>query len=105
MLEYLILGASFKPNCPDIRNSKSLRVIEELVTFGLKPEVFEPVANLSALGWLTWYTSLPEAEYDGILMLTPHTHIIENLRERNHSLLKPEGIFFSLDSAHEALFS
>ncbi|WP_461534731.1 nucleotide sugar dehydrogenase [Spongorhabdus nitratireducens] len=101
----LILGASFKPNCPDTRNSKALRVIDELMSFGLKPEVLEPVADLSFYNGITWHKRLPAEEYDGILMLTPHTLMIESLRECSHSLLKPGGIFYSLDSTHEALFS
>ena len=41
----LILGISFKENCPDIRNTKILDVYNELTLFGAKVDVFDPVAN------------------------------------------------------------
>ena len=41
----LILGITFKQNCPDIRNSKVPIVKKELESFGLKVNVYDPVAN------------------------------------------------------------
>jgi len=41
----LILGITFKENCPDIRNTKILDVYNELISFGAKVDVFDSVAN------------------------------------------------------------
>ena len=41
----LILGVTFKENCPDIRNTKIIDVYEELVSLGANVVVFDPVAN------------------------------------------------------------
>lgn len=41
----LILGITFKENCPDIRNSKVIDIYEELIQFGLKVEVYDPYAD------------------------------------------------------------
>ncbi len=41
----LILGISFKENCPDIRNSKIIDVYNELIQFGLNVDVFDPNAH------------------------------------------------------------
>jgi UDP-N-acetyl-D-galactosamine dehydrogenase len=41
----LVLGATFKENCPDIRNSKVFDVIKELVKYGADVEVYDPWAN------------------------------------------------------------
>jgi UDP-N-acetyl-D-galactosamine dehydrogenase len=43
--EILILGITFKENCPDIRNTKILDVYNELISFGAKVDVFDSVAN------------------------------------------------------------
>ena len=43
----LILGITFKENCPDIRNSKVIDIYNELVQFGLAIEVYDPNANES----------------------------------------------------------
>ena len=41
----LILGITFKENCPDIRNTKILDVYNELISFGAKVEIFDSVSN------------------------------------------------------------
>lgn len=43
----LMLGITFKENCPDIRNSKVLDVYNELVQFGLRIDVYDPHANIN----------------------------------------------------------
>jgi len=41
----LVLGITFKENCPDIRNSRVIDVIQELKEFGTKVEVYDPWAD------------------------------------------------------------
>ena len=41
----LVLGITFKENCPDIRNSKVIDVIRELEDFGVKVDVYDPWAD------------------------------------------------------------
>jgi UDP-N-acetyl-D-glucosamine/UDP-N-acetyl-D-galactosamine dehydrogenase len=41
----LVLGLTFKENCPDIRNSKVVDVIKELTSFGLQVDIYDPHAN------------------------------------------------------------
>jgi UDP-N-acetyl-D-galactosamine dehydrogenase len=41
----LILGVTFKENCPDIRNTKVVDVFKELIQFGLEVDVYDPWAN------------------------------------------------------------
>lgn len=41
----LILGVTFKENCPDIRNSKVVDIYTELQQFGLEVDVYDPHAN------------------------------------------------------------
>jgi len=43
----LILGITFKENCPDIRNSKVIDVIDELQNYNLNIDVYDPWANAS----------------------------------------------------------
>lgn len=40
----LVLGITFKENCPDIRNSKVVDIYNELLLFGLKVDVYDPYA-------------------------------------------------------------
>ena len=41
----LIMGITFKENCPDIRNSKVMDIYNELEQFGLKIDIYDPWAN------------------------------------------------------------
>lgn len=41
----LILGITFKENCPDIRNTKVVDVYKELVSYGLNVDIFDPWAS------------------------------------------------------------
>ncbi|MEO1054480.1 MAG: nucleotide sugar dehydrogenase [Bacteroidota bacterium] len=41
----LVLGITFKENCPDIRNSKVIEVIRELESFGLNVDTYDPLAD------------------------------------------------------------
>jgi UDP-N-acetyl-D-glucosamine/UDP-N-acetyl-D-galactosamine dehydrogenase len=41
----LVLGITFKENCPDIRNSKVIDVIRELESFGIQVDTFDPQAD------------------------------------------------------------
>jgi UDP-N-acetyl-D-glucosamine/UDP-N-acetyl-D-galactosamine dehydrogenase len=43
----LILGMTFKENCPDIRNSKVVDVVRELTSHGAKVDIYDPWANAS----------------------------------------------------------
>lgn len=43
--DVLVLGITFKENCPDIRNSKVVDVIRELQSYGTNVEVFDPQAD------------------------------------------------------------
>ena len=41
----LILGITFKENCPDIRNSKVVEIYKELIDYGVSVDVYDPWAN------------------------------------------------------------
>ncbi|WP_432673075.1 nucleotide sugar dehydrogenase [Flavobacterium sp. SM2513] len=43
--EILVLGITFKENCPDVRNTKIVDVITELKEYGIKVSIFDPWAN------------------------------------------------------------
>jgi len=43
----LVLGITFKENCPDIRNSKVIDVVRELQSFGTTVDIFDPQADAS----------------------------------------------------------
>ncbi|MTI30682.1 nucleotide sugar dehydrogenase [Xanthovirga aplysinae] len=70
----LVLGITFKENCPDIRNSRVIDVIRELESFGLEVEVWDPLANREEVKEEYGFELLekPINRYDGIVMAVNH---------------------------------
>ena len=70
----LILGVTYKENCPDIRNSKVADVYHELEEFGLKVDVYDYQASpkeVKNVFGITLKDQLIE-KYDGILLAVSH---------------------------------
>lgn len=72
--EILVLGITFKENCPDIRNSKVIDVIRELQSFGTQVDVFDPQADIEEVKHeygLSLIKSL-ERKYHAIILAVNH---------------------------------
>lgn len=72
----LILGFTFKENCPDTRNTKVVDVIDELQDFGVEVDVYDPHAireEVKAEYGITLLPSMPDLKsYDGIILTVAH---------------------------------
>ena len=70
----LILGVTFKENCPDIRNTKVIDVYKELVDFGLDVDLYDPEADSEEVLHEYGVNLIPriEKKYDGILLAVSH---------------------------------
>ena len=71
----LVLGLTFKENCPDIRNSRVIDVIEELRDFGCHVDVYDPWADETEVKreyGLTPLKSFDEADYDCVVIAVAH---------------------------------
>ncbi len=71
----LVLGFTFKENCPDIRNTKVIDVIEELKSYGTAVTVYDPWAKPQEINehyGINAVERLPEAKFDAILLAVAH---------------------------------
>ena len=72
----LVLGITFKENCPDIRNTKVVDIISELEKFYVNVDVYDPWANLdeveSELGVTLIHKDDLRDDYDGIVLAVAH---------------------------------
>jgi UDP-N-acetyl-D-galactosamine dehydrogenase len=73
----LILGATFKEDCPDIRNSKVEDIHKELQDFGIQSHLYDPLADIEELrfryGKQNVLSSLTkEGQYDIIILAVAH---------------------------------
>ena len=74
--EVLILGITFKENCPDIRNTGVVGVIERLNDFGLKTSIYDPWANMDEVMCeynLHAENNVPKGKFDAIILAVAHT--------------------------------
>jgi UDP-N-acetyl-D-galactosamine dehydrogenase len=91
----LILGITFKENCPDIRNTKVTDIYYELLQFGLDLDIFDPHANFEEVNkeYDIQLTSNLRS-YDVIILAVSHNEFIE-LNFKNF-LIDQNSIIFDL---------
>jgi len=72
----LILGFTFKENCPDVRNTKVIDIYKELKEFGLEVDVYDPWANADEVKHEYGLDLLPalnpDATYEAIIVAVEH---------------------------------
>ena len=71
----LVLGITFKENCPDIRNSRVIDVIEELQEFGCNIDIYDPWADTKEVEHeynLKLIKELNIAKYESIVLAVAH---------------------------------
>ncbi len=71
----LILGITFKENCPDIRNSRVIDVIEELKEFGCNIDVYDPWADKDEVKHeynLELQENMDSKTYDAVVLAVSH---------------------------------
>lgn len=69
----LLLGVTFKENCPDIRNSKAFDILAHLNNEGITVEVFDPFANAIEVQSKHQISLITELDtYDGIIVAVAH---------------------------------
>ena len=88
----LLLGVTFKENCPDIRNSKVVDIYNELVQFGLEVAVFDPHADATQVK-LEYNIELINAptKYDAIVLAVAHNEFLQldlnTLKNGSHTVI------------------
>jgi len=72
----LVLGVTFKENCPDVRNTKVIDLIKVLKSYHTKVTIFDPWANPEEIereyGFRNIQSMPPDKKYDGIILAVSH---------------------------------
>ncbi|MBU0941559.1 MAG: nucleotide sugar dehydrogenase [Bacteroidetes bacterium] len=92
----LMLGITFKENCPDVRNTKVINVIEALVDYGIVITTHDPVADPEAVlkeYGITTCTVLPSAAFDAVVLGVSHQAFLSLDFE---ALQKPLSILYDV---------
>lgn len=92
----LVLGITFKENCPDVRNTKAVDVVHELESFGMAITIFDPWAVPSEVEeeyGLHSQQVLPKGPFEAIILTVAHDSFIELDYE---SLKAPQAIIYDV---------
>ena len=99
----LILGITFKENCPDVRNTKVVDIHREMSEFGSQVTVFDPWADSAEVMHEYGITTendmerIKERKYDAVILAVAHQEFSEMdivaLRNENSVVYDCKGIF------------
>ncbi|MDV3237440.1 MAG: Vi polysaccharide biosynthesis UDP-N-acetylglucosamine C-6 dehydrogenase TviB [Gammaproteobacteria bacterium] len=95
----LIMGLTFKENCPDLRNTRVVDVIEEFKGFNANVDVYDPWVDpqeaLHEYG-LAMTAEPATGHYDAIILAVSHRQFVEMGAERIRALGKPTCVLFDV---------
>lgn len=101
-MRVLILGLAFKEDCPDLRNTRVVDVIDELRNYGAAVEVHDPEASADEAQAEYGIDLVGEPEigiYDGVILAVPHRKFVADGASRLRSYGRPGAhIFYDLKS-------
>uniref|UniRef100_UPI000AFA5A9E nucleotide sugar dehydrogenase n=1 Tax=Marinobacterium profundum TaxID=1714300 RepID=UPI000AFA5A9E len=95
----LVMGLTFKENCPDVRNTKVVDILTELETYGVRVDVYDPWVDAEETQRAYGIHPLQELEagvYDGIILAVAHEQFIEMGAARIRVLGKSEHLLYDL---------
>ena len=76
----LVLGITFKENCPDVRNTKVADVVKELQQYGTNITIYDPLANPDAVKHeynLETTQNLPTQKFDAVVLAVAHKEFLK----------------------------
>jgi len=95
----LILGLTFKENCPDLRNTRVVDIIGELQSFGMHVDVWDPWVDKTEAGHeynITPIDTPEEGGYDCIVLAVSHKEFIDLGIDGIRKLGKPDTIVYDV---------
>ena len=102
----LILGITFKENCPDVRNTKIVDLIKELKEYETNITIFDPWADVNQVKKeynLEATNNLPTAKFDVIIHAVAHQEFLEldynNLKNTNAVIYDIKGVLGEIADA------
>lgn len=104
----LVLGLSFKENCPDIRNTKVIDIVHELQEYHIQADIYDPwidAAEAEHEYGIQPITELKNGEYDAVILAVAHEQFkamgaaqIRALGKVNHVLYDLKYVFSQAES-------
>lgn len=95
----LMLGITFKENCPDVRNTKIVDVISSLSDYGIQVSIYDPWANPAEVKHeykLVTFDTIPNEKFDAIVLGVAHDKFVNidfaSIKKDNAVIYDVKGI-------------
>lgn len=95
----LVLGLTFKENCPDLRNTKVVDIIHELQDYGVQVDCYDPWINAKEAEHEYAISPIAEpvsGQYDGIILAVAHGEFAQMGVTKIRALGKSEHVLYDL---------
>ena len=95
----LVMGLTFKENCPDLRNTRVVDIIQELEDYGVQVDVFDPWVNTEEAQEEYGLAPIEHphtGSYDGVILAVAHNQFKVMGAEGIRSLCKAEAVLYDL---------
>ncbi|RTZ40650.1 Vi polysaccharide biosynthesis UDP-N-acetylglucosamine C-6 dehydrogenase TviB [Candidimonas sp. SYP-B2681] len=95
----LVMGLAFKENCPDLRNTRIVDIVNELGEYNIEVDVYDPWVESEAAVHeygITPVASLEAGAYDGIVLAVAHDQFVAMGCDEIRALGKPEHVLYDL---------
>ena len=95
----LVMGLTFKENCPDLRNTRVVDIIDELKQYDMDVDVYDPWCSPEEA--MKEYeilvnSSIPDAKYDSVILTVAHNEFKSLCSEELNAFLNSEHIIYDL---------
>lgn len=95
----LIMGLTFKENCPDLRNTRVIDMIKEFADYGANVDVYDPWVNKEEAYEEYAISPIPQLEngkYDAIVLAVSHKQFVEMGADAIHKLGKENHVLYDI---------
>ncbi|CUH47447.1 Vi polysaccharide biosynthesis UDP-N-acetylglucosamine C-6 dehydrogenase TviB [Ruegeria atlantica] len=97
----LVMGLTFKENCPDLRNTRVVDIIDELKDYGIEVDVHDPHADASEAQveyGISLVDTPKEHAYDGVVLAVAHREFLDVEPAQIRAFGKDTSVVFDVKS-------
>ena len=95
----LVMGLTFKENCPDLRNTKVVDILKELAEYNIQADVYDPWVSVEEARHeygITPVAAPAQGAYDGVILAVAHHQFKALGVEKIRALGKPQHVLYDL---------
>lgn len=97
----LVMGLTFKENCPDLRNTRVVDIVRTLQSYGIDVDVYDPWVDVEEARHECGVSPIAQPEpgrYDAVIVAVAHSQFQDMAPQAIRALATPSGIIYDLKS-------